>query len=296
MNPTRLHLETLVFIQKYAKQQNKAGLLTSAHSGTRLSRFKGRGMEFDEVRPYQSGDDIRQIDWKVTARTGFAHTKLFREERDRPVWVCCDFSQSMFFATRKQLKSVLAAYHTALQLWQAYDHKDRTGGIIFNEQQQHIIKPVSSQKGLLYLLQKCVDLNNQKRQGEAQEKPKHNINSALKELHALCKTGNLLVIISDFYQLEQSGYDQIIRLARHNEILIKWVVDPFEIDLPKADFTVTDGKKYFNLKASNPKLRQQYLLPFRQIQQQLKKLAQHPSIHCVIAQTQKGPLGIEPLL
>ena len=284
MHPTELNLEHLVLLQKRLLGKQKKALFTSNQAGGRLSHLKGRGMEFDEVRCYLPGDDIRQIDWKVTARTGVTHTKLYREERDRSVWVCADFSQSMFFATQKQYKSVLAGYFSAVQLWQAYSHKDRCGGIVFNESEQYIVKPSTRKNGILHFLQKCVDINN----NAVVTEQKYNINQAIKELNALNKTGSLIVIISDFYQLDEQGYNQILLLARHNEVILQWVVDPFEMDLPKQNFNITDGKNTVSLMAAKKSVREHYQKPFNRLLEKLLSLAKMPSIQSVISSTKNG--------
>ena len=100
--------------------------------GAYLSALRGRGMEYDESRPYQAGDDIRTLDWLVTARTGKPHTKLFREERERPVIVAVDYRPAMFFATQGSFKSVQAARCAALLAWRAAQQGDRLGGFIFS--------------------------------------------------------------------------------------------------------------------------------------------------------------------
>ena len=101
----------------------------NALAGPNKSNFRGRGIDFEEVRNYQAGDDIRTIDWRVTARTGAAHTKLFREERERPVLVVVDQRNSMFFGSQFCFKSVLAAQLGALVAWSALSDNDRVGGL-----------------------------------------------------------------------------------------------------------------------------------------------------------------------
>ena len=108
--------------------------VNSLQTGAYVSHFRGRGMEFDESRPYQPGDDPRSIDWRVTARSTEAYTKLFREERERPVLVVVDLSSSMHFATRGAYKSVVASRAAALLSWAAHHRGDRLGGLIFRRQ------------------------------------------------------------------------------------------------------------------------------------------------------------------
>ena len=124
----------------------------SVLAGPNKSNFRGRGIDFEEVRNYQPGDDIRSIDWRVTARTGTAHTKLFREERERPVLVAVDQRSSMFFGSSHCFKSVLAAQLASLLAWSALDAGDRVGGLVFNDASHREIRPRRSRKTVLALL------------------------------------------------------------------------------------------------------------------------------------------------
>ena len=136
-------------IEELIRYQTKSSLINLAASkslhgkmsGNYLARSKGRGMEFDEVRHYQNGDDIRAIDWRVTARTGKTHTKLFREEVERPVLIATDLSASMFFGTRLLFKSVQAAHVASLVAWHAKSRGDRIGGVVFNQHSHTELKP-----------------------------------------------------------------------------------------------------------------------------------------------------------
>ena len=129
-------------------------------AGNYLSRSKGRGMEFDEVRHYQIGDDVRAIDWRVTARTGKTHTKLFREEIERPVLVVTDLSQNMHFGSKLLFKSVQAAHVAALVAWHAKNRGDRVGGLVFNQDVHKELKPRSRQQGVLHYLHTLKQVNN----------------------------------------------------------------------------------------------------------------------------------------
>ena len=131
----------------------------NALAGPNKSNFRGRGIDFEEVRNYQAGDDIRTIDWRVTARTGAAHTKLFREERERPVLVVVDQRNGMFFGSRHCFKSVLAAQLASLVAWSALDSGDRVGGLVFNGREHRDIRPRRSRRTALALLSQVVDYN-----------------------------------------------------------------------------------------------------------------------------------------
>ena len=110
-------------------------------AGRHRSKLRGRGLDFDEVRKYVSGDDIRNIDWKVTARVGETHTKVFTEERERPVLLIIDQSPSMFFGSKRFLKSVIAAHTAALCAWRVLEVGDRIGGAVFNDEKMDIVRP-----------------------------------------------------------------------------------------------------------------------------------------------------------
>src|SRR5690554_5148832 len=125
-------------------------------SGALLSKFKGRGMEFDEFRHYQAGDDIRAIDWRVTARTGTPHTKLFREERERPVFVVVDLSHSMQFGTQLLFKSVQACHLAAVVAWLTVARGDRIGAVIGSQAGHVEVKPQGRDHGAQQVIHQLV--------------------------------------------------------------------------------------------------------------------------------------------
>jgi uncharacterized protein (DUF58 family) len=131
--------------------------IRAPQSGQYLSTLRGRGMEYDESRPYQPGDDIRQLDWRVTARTGKPHTKLFREERERPVFICVDYRRAMFFATKGVFKAVQAARLAALLAWRAQQQGDRVGGLVFADAIHHELPPRRNRTATLQWLKLLAD-------------------------------------------------------------------------------------------------------------------------------------------
>ena len=151
-----IHVSTQHLIQlRHAAQSLplKTAKVRALQTGQYYSPFRGRGMEFDEVRLYQPGDDVRTLDWRVTARTGKAHTKLFREERERAVYVWVDFRNPMFFATRGVFKSVMAAKIAALLSWSAHHQRDRVGGLLFSDDQHYELRPRGGKSSVLHLSQ-----------------------------------------------------------------------------------------------------------------------------------------------
>ncbi len=199
-------------------------------------------MEFAEVRVYQPGDDVRSIDWRVTARRQKPHTKLFHEERERPVFLLCDQSLPMFFGSRRCFKSVMAADIAALLAWIALSSGDRVGGVVFSDQRHHPIKPARSRKTALALLRTITEFNHALSVGQSVQ-PVISLNHALRELQRLTKHGALICLISDFSGLNDESDKHIHELARHNELIAFQVFDPLEKELPPPGvYPISDGQ------------------------------------------------------
>lgn len=219
------------------KQQEKLRLQPTATAayqqlaGNYLAKIKGRGMEFAEVRHYQSGDDVRTIDWSVTARTGKAHTKLFHEEKERPVFILLDLSDSMIFGSQFVFKSVQACHLAALLSWQAKHRGDRLGGIVFNQQQVAELKPRGRSKGLMAFLHQSQQLCAP--QPFKNKQTSQSLLLQLKRLSRLVQTGSQIHLISDFSQLDESCQKLLTLINRHNQINAWQISDPLEQLLPK---------------------------------------------------------------
>ena len=199
-----------------------------------MSPIKGRGMEFSECRQYQPGDDIRSIDWRITARTGKTYSKLFSEEKERPVYVLLDLSPSMYFGSQFRLKSVQACHLTALLAWATKQKSDRVGGIIIGAFGHKELKPQRQQRGIMQLLNAMVSQHNA--QLISASKPPaastESLASALVRLRRLCKTGSHIMLISDFLNLDEAAQAQLALLKRHNEVEAWQIFDPLEEYLP----------------------------------------------------------------
>lgn len=216
-------------------------------------------MEFAEVRHYQNGDDIRSIDWRVTARTGETHTKLFQEEKERPVFVFTDFSNSMLFGSQLLLKSVQAAHISALVAWSACQRGDRIGGIVFNQHSHLELKPSAREKAVLKLCHNLCDAHQLAL--ENIDKPAaNNFSDNLKRLNHLAKPGSLVYIVSDFNALDDASFKQLELLARHCELIGCHISDPFEHQLPafKQTVTVSANKQQFALPLMDKSFRQRF--------------------------------------
>ncbi|MFQ3251362.1 MAG: hypothetical protein ACI9O6_003209 [Glaciecola sp.] len=274
--PELLSYRSLAHLLNLSPSRDIAGAL----SGGDRSKIKGRGMEFDEARHYQPGDDIRSIDWRVTARTGKTHTKVFREERDRPVFVFTDFTQSMYFGTAYLCKSVQAAHLSALITWNAIQRGDKVGGLIFNNQKDVELKPKAQAKSALALMQAMVDMHQP--QFEALEIDAQAIFlKAVQQLQHIAKPGALVYLLSDFNGLNDASLAVISNIARHCEVKAILVNDPMEISLPSSSvqqtLTITNGfeRQQVNLgeSASNQEYQSQQASHFRTIKQAFAKYA-----------------------
>lgn len=245
-------------------------------SGGYIAKTKGRGMEFDEARHYQPGDDIRAIDWRVTARTGKTHTKLYREEKERPVFVLTDMSSNMQFGTQLLFKSIQAAHLSALIAWSARKRGDRIGGLVFNQYQHLECKPFTRQKAVLSLLNSMIKIQ---KTAEDTGDTQVTLADALARLRRLAHPGSLIFIISDFSQLNELAKQHISQLSKHNEVIAYPLSDPFEHQLPNVKVsqrvTLSDGtnRQQINLgeKSTEQAYINQHQAHFEKIEQTLKQ-------------------------
>lgn len=245
--------------------------VSQAHTaaGALTARQRGRGVDFAEVRAYQAGDDVRTIDWRVTARTNEPHTKVFREERERPTLICVDQSQSMFFGSRGRLKSVLAAELAARHAWQALAMGDRVGSIVIDNKSTRVQKPKRSARHVARLLGDVADANQQLTRHTQASDDRRPLLDALRTAHQLAPSGHRVIVISDFGALQtdvvndqasdQQWREVLIALARHNDTIAEVLTDPLESALPLRDpAAVTDGANRLEFDAGNAALRERY--------------------------------------
>ena len=257
--------------------------------GAYLSSFKGRGMEFDESRLYMPGDDIRNMDWRVTARTGEPHTKVFREERERPVLIWLDLNRSMFFATRGCFKSVTAAKTATLLAWSTSAHNDRLGSLIFAGNDHIELKPRRGKSAVLDLIGRTCKHPAWK---NAHNIPASNTSHAMSRLRKVTRPGSLIFLISDFRDLDPQAESHLINVARHNDVVLIQVFDPIEVELPPAgSYKVSDGSNDLQLNTADKKLRRQYRQRFDQRQARLAKLCRQHRMYLLPISTQDDVLS-----
>jgi uncharacterized protein (DUF58 family) len=203
--------------------------------GSYQSTHRGRGLEFQEVRPYVEGDDPRSIDWRVTARRGRPHTKVYRQERERPVWIVADLDAGLFFGSRLQLKSALVVRAAALLAWTAAANGDRVGAVLAGSATQRILPPRARNEGVLPLLGGLLEM--QPTAPAAPASPR-SLASGLTALLPLIHPGSLILALSDFATL-RPGDPFWPAVAAHNDCYLFWITDPLEEQgLPDGRFRV----------------------------------------------------------
>lgn len=201
----------------------------SQMSGNHTSRQKGRGMDFMEVRQYQAGDDIRSIDWRVTARTGKAHTKLFAEDKEQAVILYIDLCSSLHFGSRYVLKSVQLAHFASVLIWLTLAKKDRIGAVIDDGQQCLEFRPSSLQKQGLRILNAILSTHNTHFSGnEKGDERSMPYSEVFESLHTLTPKGSELILLSDFAQMDEKELAQLRRLKQHNSVRAIQFYDPLE--------------------------------------------------------------------
>lgn len=241
-------------------------------SGSHRSPFRGRGMEFSEVRHYQPGDDVRSIDWRVTARRQKPHTKLFHEERERPVLIICDQSISQFFGSKTTFKSVRAAQSAALLAWMAIEKGDRVGGIVFSDNGHHEVKPARNRKSVMRFINMLADFNNALSVSQFNQNAglPFTLNDALIEAQRIAKPGTLIFILSDFLDYNETTKQHIHLLSKHNDVAAIRYFDKLEVELPPpGTYTVSNGEKITTLNTYRHTTKDQYAQAVSLFNQQL---------------------------
>lgn len=241
-------------------------------SGLHLSKMRGRGVDFEEFRPYQAGDDIRLIDWRVTARTNRPFTKVFREERERPVIIAVDQTHNMYFGSQVAFKSVIAAQAAALFCWLAIDNGDRVGGLVFSDWDSSLVRPKRSRRSALHLLNQVYNYNQQLQEVKDPENHmevapdfKPGLAHALGQIRRITKPGSTLYVISDFMTMDEKALQYLNQLSRHNNVICCMIYDALEESLPVPGiYSITDGGRKGALNTHSNKARNRYKDQFKQ--------------------------------
>lgn len=257
-------LEELLQMEVYARNFSFLARKHKSNSilaGKHASRLRGRGLDFEEVRKYVNGDDIRNIDWKVTARTQETHTRVYTEEKERPVLIIVDQSKSMFFGSQVRTKAVVAAELAALSAFRVLDEGDRVGGVVFADNGIDIVYPKRDRKNILRFLEKIVSRNH-----ELEKSQPSSFEDSLKEI--ILKVQNivthdfLIIVISDFMRYAPKTIKSLKQLRVHNDLILAKVSDPMERDIPDENIIAGDQNSQIRIKGRSKNIRRRFASGF----------------------------------
>lgn len=278
----------------------------SSMAGPNRTHFRGRGIDFSEVRVYQPGDDIRNIDWRVTARNGKPHTKLYQEERERPVIVSVDQSTSMYFGSQCCFKSVLAAELGAYIAWAALNNGDRVGGSVFSDTtvttkasakgfyEHHEVKPKRNHHSVLQLIKYIHQANQQlKPKVQIPFQTTSKLASATKNLMQMTRPGSAIFLVSDFNDFDEATEKHLFQLSQHNDVTCLYTYDAMEKKLPPAgQYAVTNGVETFNISTYQTSTRQAYQSQFDEKLALLQNRLGRMGVHLIPVATHESPLAV----
>lgn len=229
----------------------------SHQAGEVKSAFKGRGMELEEIRAYTFGDDVRDIDWRVTARKQSPYTKLYNEEKDREIYVWLDLSPQMIFGTRRELKSVAAAKIAALLGWMALENKDRFGCVIFDGKDSWLYKPQNNRGQLTVIFKKISILSRNALQNTAASQESRS--KSLKLLEQNAKNQAAVFVLSDFSPFDEEAQRRLAALAKKTRLYLVDVFDVLEEIAPKpGEYMASYGGKQLVIDSSSKAYRRDY--------------------------------------
>jgi len=213
----------------------------SVLNGRHASRLRGRGLNFEELRDYLPGDDVRAIDWKVTARTGKPHVRVMTEERDRPALIVVDQRMSMYFGSVHAMKSVTAAEAAALAAFAILGQGDRVGGIVFGDAEIAEVRPQRTRAALDRFLAVVADANGALGAETPAATPLP-LNDVLRAVSRIAPRNHLILVISDFDAIDETTDRLVDAIARRNDLVLVLVSDPLAGDLPAGlRLVVSDG-------------------------------------------------------
>ncbi|MBT8070939.1 MAG: DUF58 domain-containing protein [Gammaproteobacteria bacterium] len=251
----------------------------SVLSGRHTSKLRGRGLNFEELRDYLPGDDTRNIDWKVTARTRTPYVRVYTEEKDRAVWLLVDQRVGMFFGSQQQMKSVVAAQVAAISAWRVLSVGDRVGALVFNDTDISVIPPHRSRERVMQILKQVVE-KNQSLSANAELRPAPGkLNEVLKQISQLARHDCLVCLITDADGLDDESRKYITRLSEHNDVLAAFIYDPLEKEMPAAGrLRFADDKGQLETDTSNRKLRSGFQNVFEQKLQRMQSASRRLAI------------------
>ncbi len=261
--------------------------------GNYHSLLQGRGMSLAEIRPYQAGDDVRRIDWRVTARRQEPHTRVYEEERERPVLVLTDLSPTLFYASEGSYKQVRAAELASLLAWVAHGSGDQAGGIVFGGRAATaVVRPSRRRRSVMQLLNALAE--GQRQQPAADGAISGNpLNEALTEARRIAHTGSRVFIVSDFAAVNEDSRALLAGLAMHNQVTAVVIADPLDERLPdQGSYAVSGpaGVLWFN--GSDSALQQAWQDSARSGQTKLRNLFRQTGVTGLSLYTREEPLTV----
>jgi len=248
--------------------QFKAGGFTLTHNqpvhsllfGRRTSHVRGRGLDFEELRGYVAGDDVRSIDWRVTARMQKPYVRVYSEERDRPTMLVVDQRINMFFGSKLSMKSVVAAEVSALAAWRVFHQGDRVGAFVFNDEVTEEVRMRRSRATVLRILDRISNQNHLLRSDSNSQPLPQRLNEVLESVARVCHHDALILIASDFDGADEETRDLLLHLSRSNDIICCLTYDPLAVRLPPADqLVVSNGELQVELQLGQEKVRKSIL-------------------------------------
>jgi uncharacterized protein (DUF58 family) len=277
----RASLDELVRLQfmasgfNFLPRQPVHSVLTGRHA----SRLRGRGLNFEELRAYLPGDDVRGIDWKVLARTGKPHVRVYTEERDRPVWLLIDQRRSMFFGSRERMKSVAAAEAAALAAWRTLAVGDRVGAVIFGDDAIVELPPRRDRNHVERILSEIVCMNRRLRAGDGRTPEPAQLNAAFERVARQATHDALVVTIGDGFGADEYTRRLVTRVCAHNDVLAVFVYDPLERELPAAGPLVFgDPRGQLEVDSGQAGLRRRFTRAFDERLEWLGRLARQHAV------------------
>lgn len=233
--------------------------INSILAGKNVSKLRGRGLNFEEMRQYSIGDDIRTMDWKVTMRTGKPHVKVYSEERERNVFLLVDQRQSMFFGSTGKMKSVIAAEVAALMAWNVIKSTDRVGAVIFNDQQAMTLKPQRSSKQVIQIFAEIVRQNQFLKGGTQGQDHEVSLEKMFQQMLRVTTHDALVILISDGYGWNDKCAEYVKSISQHNDFMCCHVTDPLEHQLAEmSQMVVSDGDLQIEVSPQEKKLQQDF--------------------------------------
>lgn len=291
-----ISLNELLQLSDYAKKiPLPAFCARSLLGGQHNSRLLARGMEFAESRRYQPGDDIRNIDWRVTARTGRTHTKLFTAEKERPIFLGVDMRSSMFFATNGIFKSIQAALISGYMAWGTVQQGDRLGGVIFDNQTILQHKPALGKRGVLPFLNGIAKHTGLplKTYPASSLDSSSTMERAIVGLKQMARPGSLVFLVSDFRYFSPFAQNMLLQIAMHSDLYLCFVYDALEASLPKNGYyPVTDGINEHIINTYDKKSVEKYEQKFLERRKSAALLAQQPRVNFIECRTDEECLKV----